>query len=127
MTAAATWPLFQSKLVRRQETTLPQGDLRFSDVVDVESLIGRDTVDTIPPATLDAVRDHGNAQSRLQKNIDDASQVLENVARHGFGIDNSTTRQIGDGVAEVSAVFDTPLGPVERKHRARSAQHGLRE
>ena len=40
-------------------------DPRFSEVLYVESLIGPDTVDTIPPATLDALRDHGKPRNRL--------------------------------------------------------------
>ena len=47
-------------------------DPRFSDVLYVESLIGPDTVDTIPPATLDAFRDHGKAESRLEEDVDEA-------------------------------------------------------
>jgi len=101
-------------------------DPRFSDVLYVESLIGPDTVDTIPPATLDALRDHGNAQSRLEENIDDAREILETLARRGISIDDLTARLLDDGVAKFSAAFDTLLGSIEEKLRARSAQHGLR-
>jgi transaldolase/glucose-6-phosphate isomerase len=101
-------------------------DPRFSDVLYVESLIGPDTVDTIPPTTLDALRDHGNARSRLEENIDDARQVLETLARRGISIDDLTARLLDDGVDKFSAAFDTLLGSIEKRLLDRSAQHGLR-
>ena len=100
-------------------------DPRFSDVLYVESLIGPDTVDTIPPATLDALRDHGKAQLRLEENIDDARKVLKALARTGISIDDLTARLLDDGVGKFSAAFDTLLASIEKKLPARSAQRGL--
>ena len=100
-------------------------DPRFSDVLYVESLIGPDTVDTIPLATLDALRDHGKAQSRLEENIGDARQVLEALARSDFSIDDLTARLLDDGVSKFSSAFDALLASIEKKLQARSAQHGL--
>ncbi len=97
-------------------------DPRFSDVLYVESLIGPDTVDTIPPPTLNAFRDHGKAQSRLEENIDDASKVLEALARSGISIDDLTARLLDDGVGKFSEAFDKLLASVEKKLHARSAQ-----
>jgi transaldolase/glucose-6-phosphate isomerase len=93
-------------------------DPRFSDVLYVESLIGPDTVDTIPPATLDAFRDHGQAGSHLEENIDDAREVLAKLARAGILIDDLTARLLHDGVGEFSAAFDTLLASIERKRCA---------
>jgi len=90
-------------------------DPRLSDVLYVESLIGPDTVDTIPPATLDALRDHGKAESRLEKNLGGASQVLATLAQSGISIDELTARLLDDGVREFSAAFDTLLGSIEKK------------
>ena len=90
-------------------------DARFSDVLYVEALIGPETVDTIPPATLDAFRDHGNAGSRLEDNIDDAKQVMATLARAGISIDELTARLLDDGVKEFSAAFDALMGSVEKK------------
>lgn len=61
-------------------------DPRFSDLLYVESLIGPYTVDTIPPATLDAFRDHGKADSRLEEKVEDARQVLAALERMGISI-----------------------------------------
>jgi transaldolase / glucose-6-phosphate isomerase len=96
-------------------------DPRFSDVLYAESLIGPDTVDTIPPATLDALRNHGKAQSRLEENIDDARQVLATLARSGISIDELTARLLDDGVTKFSTAFATLLGSIEKRLPARSA------
>src|SRR3954464_13542761 len=51
----------------------------YSDVLYVEELIGPNTVNTVPPATLDAFRDHGKPRDSLEENLDDAKQVLEEL------------------------------------------------
>jgi transaldolase/glucose-6-phosphate isomerase len=90
-------------------------DPRLSDVLYVESLIGPDTVDTMPPATLAAFRDHGKAENYLEQNVDDAKGVLATLARAGIPLDELTTRLLDDGVREFSAAFDTLLGSIEKK------------
>jgi transaldolase/glucose-6-phosphate isomerase len=90
-------------------------DLRFSDLLYVESLIGPDTVDTIPPATLDAFRDHGKADNRLEANVEAARQSLAALERLGISIHDLTNRLLDDGVREFSSSFDTLLGAIEKK------------
>jgi transaldolase/glucose-6-phosphate isomerase len=90
-------------------------DPRFSDVLYVESLIGPDTVDTIPPATIDAFRDHGKAKSRLEENVDEARQVVATLERLGLSLDELTARLLDEGVREFSAAFDRLLGAIEKK------------
>ncbi|HEY5091235.1 MAG TPA: bifunctional transaldolase/phosoglucose isomerase, partial [Polyangia bacterium] len=90
-------------------------DPRFRDVMYVESLIGPDTVDTIPPATLDAFRDHGKAENQLEQDIDDARQVLATLAGTGISIDDLTARLLDEGVSGFSAAFDALLGSIEKK------------
>ncbi len=51
----------------------------YSDVLYVEELIGPDTVNTVPPATLDAFRDHGKVRDSLEENVEDARRVLEEL------------------------------------------------
>jgi transaldolase/glucose-6-phosphate isomerase len=93
-------------------------DPRFRDVMYVESLIGPDTVDTIPPATLDAFRDHGKAENQLEQHIDDARQVLATLSSAGISIDDLTARLLDDGVKGFSAAFDALLGSIEKKRAA---------
>ena len=114
----ARWQALAARGARAQRllwASTSTKDPRFSDVLYVESLIGPDTVDTIPPATLDAFRDHGKAESRLEENVDEARQVMATLARAGISIDDLTARLLDDGVKEFSAAFDALLGSIEKK------------
>src|SRR6188508_1229450 len=62
----------------------------YSDVLYVEELIGPDTVNTVPPATLDAFRDHGTPRDSLEENVDDARHVLEELEKSGVSLDAIT-------------------------------------
>lgn len=90
-------------------------DERLSDVLYVEALLGPDTIDTIPPATLAAMRDHGHAGERLEGELDDARDVMDRLARAAISIDDVTHQLVEDGVAKFSASFDELMASVERK------------
>jgi transaldolase/glucose-6-phosphate isomerase len=87
----------------------------YSDVLYVEELIGPDTVNTMPPATADAFRDHGRAAPSLERGLDEAPRVLERL--DGLGINlNALTRQLLDeGVAAFAKSFDALIGSLESK------------
>jgi len=57
---------------------------KYSDVLYIEELIGKDTVNTIPPATWDAFRDHGNLRESLTENAEDAKKTLEDLEKAGI-------------------------------------------
>jgi len=97
-------------------------DPRASDVVYVESLIGPDTVDTIPPKTLDAFRDHGRAHDCLEENVDDAKQAMATLALGGISIDDLTARLLDEGVTKFAASFKKLLGSIETKRAHGHAQ-----
>lgn len=63
---------------------------KYSDVVYVESLIGPHTVNTMPPATLDAFRDHGHAAPTLKEGLEEAREVLKGLATVGIDLDAVT-------------------------------------
>ncbi len=112
------WQALASRGARLQRllwASTSSKDPRFSDVLYVESLLGPDTVDTIPPATLDAFRDHGKAASRVEDNVDGARRVLATLARTGISIDDLTARLLDDGVRQFSAAFDRLMGSIEKK------------
>ena len=90
-------------------------DPRLSDVLYVESLIGPDTVDTIPPATLDAFRDHGEAANRVEADLDDAEATLATLATHGVDLDALTDELLVQGVDKFSEAFDGLMASVEQK------------
>jgi transaldolase/glucose-6-phosphate isomerase len=118
MRRTARWQALAGKGARVQRllwASTSTKDPRFSDVMYVESLIGNETVDTIPPATLDAFRDHGNAASRLEEDVAGAERVMAELARAGISIDEVTSRLLDEGVAKFSSAFDQLLAAVEKK------------
>ncbi|MEJ2422313.1 MAG: transaldolase, partial [Acidobacteriota bacterium] len=62
----------------------------YSDVLYVEELIGPDTVNTMPPETIDAFRDHGKVSRTVTEGVDEAKAVLEKLARLGIDLDKAT-------------------------------------
>src|ERR1700709_2829334 len=70
----------------------------YSDVLYVEELIGPNTVNTVPPATLDAFRDHGTPRDSLEENVEDAGQVLAELKKSRISLDAITAELVKDGV-----------------------------
>src|SRR5882724_6799616 len=87
----------------------------YSDVLYVEELIGKDTVNTMPPATLAAFRDHGKVADTLEHNVDEAQRVLDNLAHARISLDEITRSLVEQGVALFADAADTLLGAVARK------------
>src|SRR5271154_6331760 len=71
---------------------------KYRDVIYVEELIGADTVDTIPPATFDAFRDHGKLRNSLTENVPGAAEVMANLAKVGISMKECTDKLLDDGV-----------------------------
>jgi transaldolase/glucose-6-phosphate isomerase len=90
----------------------------YSDVLYVEELIGPDTVNTVPPATLDAFRDHGKVRNSLEENIDEARQVLAELERSGVSLDAITAELVKDGVRQFADAADKLYGAVANKRAA---------
>jgi len=100
-------------------------DKAYSDVLYVEELIGRDTVNTIPPATMDAFRDHGHARASLTEDLDDARAVMAAVEEHKLDLDGITERLVQDGVDLFAEAADKLLGSVAAKRAAMLGDHLL--
>ena len=80
-----------------------------SDVKYMEALIGPDTVNTAPLATLDAYRDHGDPKARLELDVEEARLVLERLPELGISLDHVTHQLEDDGVEKFNKPFDTLL------------------
>jgi transaldolase len=89
----------------------------YPDVYYVEALVGQDTVDTMPPATLAAYKDHGNPELRIDRNVDDARRVMDQLADVGISMDAVTKRLEEEGVASFAKSYDTLIATVERRRR----------
>jgi transaldolase/glucose-6-phosphate isomerase len=83
-------------------------------VLYVEELIGPDTVNTIPPATLDAFRDHGKPRASLEDNVDAARNTMHDLARGGISMKAVTDQLTDDGVKLFADAFDQLLAAVKK-------------
>ncbi len=86
----------------------------FRDVLYVEELIGKDTVDTIPPATLDAFRDHGRVRASLEEDVEGARRTMDDLARTGISMKMVTDQLTDEGVKLFEEAFDKLLATVEK-------------
>ncbi|MBK9171031.1 MAG: bifunctional transaldolase/phosoglucose isomerase [Bryobacterales bacterium] len=87
------------------------------DVLYVDELIGQDTVNTIPPATYDAYRDHGKPRASLTEDVDGARAALAELESLGVSLDTITADLLRDGVRLFADAFDKLLNAVDRKCR----------
>jgi len=78
---------------------------KYRDVLYVEELIGADTVDTIPPATFDAFRDHGRVRASLTENLDDAAKTMLALEKAGISMKEVTDKLVVDGVRLFADAF----------------------
>ncbi len=82
---------------------------KYRDVIYVEELIGADTVDTIPPATFDAFRDHGKLRASLTEDVPSAAKHMENLGKAGISMKEVTDQLLADGVKLFADAFTTLL------------------
>lgn len=87
----------------------------YSDVMYVETLIGRDTINTIPVETLNAYRDHGQPASSLEEGTQEAYRVLEDLRQVGIDLDALTQQLEDEGVAKFSKAFDQLMTALSEK------------
>jgi transaldolase/glucose-6-phosphate isomerase len=92
----------------------------FRDVIYVEELIGADTVNTIPPATYDAFRDHGRPQPSLEDDLEDAHHTMDTLAEVGIAFKPIADQLLADGVKIFVDAFAKLLGAVTKRLRTPS-------
>ena len=89
----------------------------YSDVLYVDELIGADTVNTIPPATMDAFRDHGRPRASLEEDITSAKAVMDAFRALGISIEAVTAKLVDDGVRLFADAADHLYAAVQKKRR----------
>jgi transaldolase/glucose-6-phosphate isomerase len=87
---------------------------KYRDVLYIEELIGPDTVNTVPPATLDAFRDHGKPRLSLTEDLDGARKTMADLAAAGIVMKDVTDKLTTDGVKLFADAFDELLAAVEK-------------
>jgi transaldolase / glucose-6-phosphate isomerase len=98
----------------------------YSDVLYVEELIGPDTVDTVPPATFEAFRDHGKPRASLEENLDAAHKTMSDLDRSGVSMKAVTDQLTEDGVKLFAEAFDKLLAEVEKQAKLATAASSSR-
>src|ERR1700674_2837768 len=93
---------------------------KYRDVMYVEELIGADTGDTIPPATLDAFRDQGKLRPSLTENVEGAAKTMADLAKAGISMKEVTDKLMVDGVKLFADAFKTLLGAVGKNAGVRA-------
>ncbi len=90
-------------------------DDAYEDVKYVEALIGPETVNTMPMETLEAYRDHGQPEARLEDGADEARKTLDKLKDMGIGIDEMTQQLTDEGVDKFVKPFDSLMETIETK------------
>ena len=85
----------------------------YPDVMYVEELIGPDTVNTMPPSTFEAFRDHGRPKASLEDGLEEAHDTLETLSELGIRLEQHTDVLLEDGVRQFAEAFEKLLGAVE--------------
>jgi transaldolase/glucose-6-phosphate isomerase len=102
-------------------------DPTYPDVMYVEALIGPQTIDTMPPATLEAFRDHGRVRPTLQEGMDEAERHLRELATLGIDLDAITGDLLREAVEAFARSFDELMQSLEAKRQALAGERVARQ
>jgi len=117
-TAGARWQALAAQGARSQRllwASTGTKDPDYSDVKYVEALIGPDTVNTLPPDTLAAYRDHGRPALRLEEDLAAARELPAQLASLGIDLEQVSAELEADGVKKFIAPFDKLLAALEQR------------
>jgi transaldolase len=119
--SGARWEALAAKGARVQRPLWASTSTKnpaYRDVMYVEQLIGPDTVNTMPPATLEAFRDHGVVARTVDADLDVAERVLADLTALGIDMTQVTDKLLVEGIASFQKSFDGLLAGIERKMSA---------
>ena len=119
--AGSRWQALQANGARVQRLLWASTGVKnpnYCDVLYVEELIAVDTINTMPPATLDAFRDHGKVAPTLETDVDQANEQLAALAAAGISLEQITSDLVDDGVKLFAEAFDKLLGAIARKRNS---------
>jgi len=119
--AGPRWEALQAKGARTQRLLWASTGTKnpeYSDVLYVEELIGPDTINTMPPSTMDAFRDHGKLRGSLEEDLEGARRVMATLDRLGISIDEVTAKVLQDGVQIFAEAMDKVLNAIAAERAA---------
>src|SRR5437867_816230 len=97
----------------------------YRDVLYVEELIGRDTVNTMPTVTFDAFRDHGRARASLEGHVEEAHDTLDTLERVGISLREAAETLLTEAVKLFADPFAQLLSAIEKKRQAQAITQAL--
>jgi transaldolase / glucose-6-phosphate isomerase len=115
--SSSRWKALASKGAQTQRVLWASTSTKnpnYRDVIYIEELIGPDTVNTVPPATLEAFRDHGKPRQSLTEDLDGARKTMADLAGVGIVMKDVTDKLTADGVKLFADAFDALLAAVEK-------------
>jgi len=121
LTASEPWRVLEARGARTQRVLWASTGTKnraYPDTLYVDELIGPDTVNTIPPATLEAFRHHGTPQERLMGSLQNAGDVMARLAAAGIDMTAVTARLLDDGVRLFDEAYGRLLDAIHRARRA---------
>ena len=89
----------------------------YRDVMYVEELIGPRSINTVPPQTLDAFKDHGETRRTVDAGVDEARRTIERLDKAGISISSVTDKLLVEGLASFQKSFDSLIAGLERKSK----------
>ena len=119
--ASERWQALAAKGARPQRllwASTGVKDPAYPETLYIDTLIGPDTVNTMPPKTMDAFREHGTVAQTLTQDVDGARKVLAEAERLGLDLNGVTGKLVLEGVASFAKSFDDLLGAIAKKQPA---------
>ncbi|MGH9469482.1 MAG: bifunctional transaldolase/phosoglucose isomerase [Terriglobia bacterium] len=116
--STARWKALESKGAHPQRllwASTSTKNPKYRDVLYVEELIGRDTVNTVPMQTLEAFRDHGSARPSLEDDLEEAHDTMEALEQAGISMKSVTDQLTKDGVRLFADAFEKLLNALDKQ------------
>jgi transaldolase len=123
LTASSRWQKLASQGARPQRLLWASTGVKnpdYRDVLYVEELIGKDTVNTMPVATFEAFRDHGVVNANLEQGVDEAQQVMASLKEAGISMQDVTDKLQADAVRLFVEPFDKLLSAIANQSNSQS-------
>jgi transaldolase len=112
------WKALETKGARVQKPLWASTSTKnpaYRDVMYVEELIGPRSINTLPPQTLEAFKEHGEVRRTVDKNVDEAKRTLDQLERLGISMKDVTEKLLVDGLASFQKSFDSLIAGIGRK------------
>jgi transaldolase len=123
--STSRWKALEAKGARVQRPLWASTSTKnpsYRDVIYVEELIGPRSINTMPPQTVDAFRDHGNVKRTVDANADKAREELAALEKAGISMPDVTEKLLVDGLASFQKSYDSVVAGIARKRELVAAR-----